>query len=543
MLILSNIAKRFPTETNYLFEDVSFIVNARERVGLIGANGSGKSTLIRIIMGMESPSKGSISLNPPDLRVGYLSQGVVLEDNATIESVIFPQKLIIAQAEAELERLAEQMAAGNESAYDAYDTALNNLLHVSASLEEQAGYRALAELGLEQVNMQAPVSELSGGQKTRLTLARLVAANPRLLVLDEPTNHLDISALAWLEDWIMGFDGGVLVVSHDRAFLDRIVTRVVVLNRETSHAEVFAGNYSEYIAFKQTEQRKQYMLWKDQQAEISRLQADVSRTMAKAVNRENATVNDFQRGRAKMVAKKAQAKAHRLEKYIESDDIVDKPSQHWDVKITFDAITPIHGTSIQLQGVSIGYDRPLIQDIDLTVGGRERIAIIGPNGHGKSTLIKTIIGEVPPLSGRVIVNERAHIGYLSQEQDVLEAAYNAVEVIQQVAPMTQTDARTFLHLFLFRGDDAMRQVQDLSYGERTRLMLARLVASGANVLLMDEPLNHLDITSREEFQQAIMNYNGAIIAILHDRYFIQQFAHKIWHFADGSVREELHTPI
>lgn len=534
MLILSNISKRFPTEESFLFRDVSFKLNGGECSAIIGANGSGKSTLIKIIMGLEPPTTGSVTFQPVNLRIGYLSQGTTINDELTIEYALFPQYQAILEAEETLQALSE-----NLSDEDAYNDALEHLVRLSESLDEQAGYRALQELGLGNIPLDTRVNRLSGGQKTRLILAQLVASNPQLLILDEPTNHLDIEALAWLETWLSSFKGGILLVSHDRQFLDRLAQRVIVLDVETDSARVYAGNYSAYLEQQETEQRKQFMLWKDQQIEIERLKADVSRTMAKAVNRENATVNDFQRGRAKKVAKNAQAKAQRLEKYLASDDMVDKPAQKWGINFDFTTARPVHGQALQLKNLTIGYDRPLINDINLSIGGQERIAILGVNGSGKTALIKTLIKELSPIKGAVIASISTKIGYLSQEQNTLDLSYNALETIQAVASLSEAQTRTFLHQFLFSGDDSLRPIRFLSHGERTRLMLAQLIASGANLLIMDEPLNHLDIASKEKFEQALMSYNGAILSSIHDRYFVERFAHKIWSIQDGVILESL----
>jgi ATP-binding cassette subfamily F protein 3 len=536
MLILSNISKRFPTDDDNLFKDVSFTLNAGECTAIIGANGSGKSTLIKIIMGIESPTTGSVSFQPANLRIGYLSQGTLIHDKQTIQQVLFPQYQAILEAEERLQALSEDLSDG-----DAYDKALDHLIRLSDTLDEQAGHRALLELGLGNISLDTRVNILSGGQKTRLILAQLIASNPQLLILDEPTNHLDIEALAWLETWLTSFKGGILIVSHDRQFIDRLAQRVIVLETETDTVRMYAGNYSAYLEQEETELRKQFMLWKDQEVEIERLKADVSRTMAKAVNRENATVNDFQRGRAKKVAKNAQAKAQRLEKYLSSDDRVDKPSQHWDINLNFLTTHPVHGQALQLKNLSIGYDKDhvLIDGIHLSVGGQDRVAIVGGNGSGKTTLIKTLLKVIQPITGIIITSTSAQIGYLSQEQNTLNLTDTPLETIQAITGLSESQTRTFLHQFLFSGDDALRPIKLLSHGERTRLMLAQLIASGANLLIMDEPLNHLDIASKEKFEQALMNYNGAIISVVHDRYFVERFANKIWAIEEQTIKEVL----
>jgi ATP-binding cassette subfamily F protein 3 len=531
MLILSNISKRFPTDDNNLFKDISFILNAGECTAIIGPNGSGKSTLIKIIMGLEPPTTGSITFQPANLRIGYLSQDTLIDNEMTVEQVLFPQYQAIKEAE-------DHLLSVDLSDADAYNNALEHLVLLSETLDEPAGHRALNELGLGNIPLDTCVKILSGGQKTRLILAKLVASNPQLLVLDEPTNHLDVEALTWLETWLTSFKGAVLLVSHDRQFIDRLAKRVIVLDTETDIVRIYAGNYSAYLEQQETELRKHAMQWKDQQIEIERLKADVSRTMARAVNRENATVNDFQRGRAKKVAKNAQAKAHRLEKYLASDEIVDKPTQRWGINLDFTTTHPVHGQALQLKNLSIGYDQPIIESINLSINGQDRIALLGGNGTGKSTLIKTIVKTIPPLTGIIQTSISAKVGYLSQEQHTLNLNLNPLETIQATASLSEAQTRSFLHQFLFAGDDALRPIRLLSHGERTRLVLAQLIASGANLLIMDEPLNHLDIASKEKFEEALMTYNGAILSAIHDRYFVERFANKVWSIEEKLIVED-----
>jgi ATP-binding cassette subfamily F protein 3 len=539
MLVVSNLAKRFAGENSWLLQNISFIVNRGDRVGLIGPNGSGKSTLLKIILGEIEPDAGSSKLSPPDLRIGYLAQGVIPVDSMTVEQVVLPGYDRLHQLETNVETLASQLGNDSVEIASKYDAALDELIRLSETIDVQAVRRAMDELGINDVTMDTSVATLSGGQKTRLMLAALTATRPDLLLLDEPTNHLDVDALAWLETWLRDFPGGVLIVSHDRAFLDRLVNQVVTLSTETPNAEITAGNYSDYLDHVRREREKHWSQWKDQEDEIVRLQADVSRTMSKAIKREKATVNDFQRGRAKVLMQKAKAKETRLNRYLDSDERVEKPAQTWDVNMAFMHVDHISGDAIRLEDVSIGYDQPLLSNVDLAVQSKDRIAIMGPNGHGKSTLMKTILRQLRPLAGDVYASSSAQIGYLAQEQEVLDPTMTPLGTIQSVANMTETEARSFLHFYLFGGDDSLRPNSQLSYGERARLMLARLVAGGANVLMMDEPLNHLDLISREKFEGALSNFPGAIIAIVHDRYFAEEFATHIWHIADGKLTVQI----
>ena len=541
MLVVSNVSKRFPGAEGYILRDISFVVNAGERVGLIGPNGSGKSTLLRIIMREIDADTGGVQFSPPDVRVGYLSQGSVPEAG-TVESVLLPHSAALRQAETEVERLAGLMTSMADAELLAdYDSALERLMELSNLAGPGDMRQALVSMGLADLAPKTSVQTLSGGQKTRLALAAISIRQPHLLVLDEPTNHLDLAALEWLEAWLRHFTGGVLVVSHDRAFLDRVIDRIVALNIETHTARVHAGNYTSYMHTLQSERDKQWAQWSDQQAEIERLRHDAQRTMARAVRKENATNNDRQRRYAKKVAKKAKAKEKRLERYLESDERVDKPGQTWQVKMEFGDVGHIRGDAVRLDAVSVGYDasRPLLTGLDLRVGRGEHIAITGPNGHGKTTLLRTVIGQLSPLNGSVQVAASVRIGYLAQEQDILDPLTTPLQTIQREARLTETEARSFLHFFLFAGDDSLRPVGDLSYGERTRLMLARLVARGSNLLVLDEPLNHLDLESRDKFEQALANFAGTVLAVAHDRYFIDRFADTTWIVADGNVEVEL----
>ena len=547
MLTVSGISKRFPGADAPILKNISFTVNAGERVGLIGPNGAGKTTLLRIIVGHMAPDSGSVARMPPDLRVGYLAQGLDAPDDAPVRSVLLPAEAALRETEAEIERLAARMAHANGyygALSAAYAAALERLTALDGALDAGRAERMLTVLGLGEVGLDWPVGALSGGQKTRLALAAILLSNPQLLILDEPTNHLDITALEWLEGWLLDFRGGALIVSHDRTFLDEVADRVVALDDVTHTARVFEGGYSGYAAAIRSELDRQWAQWRDQQVEIARLKADVQFTMSKALKRENATKNDFQRRLAKKVAKRAKAKEKRLERYLDSAERVDKPKQTWGLKLDFGDLPPTGQDVVYLEGLSIGYEagKPLLTDLNVAMRAGERVAVLGPNGGGKSTLLKTIIGALPPLAGRVRLGASVRIGYLAQEQETLDPAAHPLSIIQGESGMNETDARSFLHYFLFAGDDVFRPVSNLSFGERARLMLAVLVARGANLLVLDEPINHLDVPSRERFEAALSAFQGSVIAVVHDRYFVDRFATTIWHVAHGALREEIRQP-
>jgi ATP-binding cassette subfamily F protein 3 len=548
MLTVSNLTVRFPGASAPLFQNVSFTVNPGARVGLIGPNGCGKTTLLRAILGDIRAESGGALFNPPDLRVGYLPQGLDAPEDTPLRDVLFPRAAELRAVETDVERLAAAMGTANGDLGDmmaAYADALERLEHLSREIDPGTSKRILAGLDLAGIPLDTPVGTLSGGQKTRLGLAALLLDDPRLLILDEPTNHLDVTALEWLEGWLRDFPGGALIVSHDRTFLDETVTRVVAMDDQTRTARVFEGSYSAYAAAVRSELDKQWAQWRDQQVEIARLQADVRFTMAKAVRRENATEDDFQRRLAKKVAKRAKAKDTRLKRYLASEERVEKPRQTWSLKLDFGDLPPTGQDVVFLDNLTIGYDpaAPLLRDLTLTLRAGERIAVLGPNGHGKTTLLRTIIGELPPLSGRARIGASVRIGYLAQEQESLDPRGTALDVIQSEAPLSHTDARSFLHFFLFTGDDVRTPIADLSYGERARLMLAVLVARGANLLVLDEPINHLDVPSREKFEDALAAFQGSVLAVVHDRYFVDKFATTIWHIADGRLTQETRQPL
>ncbi|MEB2287439.1 MAG: ABC-F family ATP-binding cassette domain-containing protein [Anaerolineae bacterium] len=548
MLSVSNLSKRFPGAEAFLFTGVSFTVNGGERVGLIGPNGCGKTTLLRIIIGEIAADSGSVQRTPSGLRVGYLAQGLPAPDETPLRDALFSRAAELRAAETEVERLAAALVnAGDDLKIlaPAYDAALARLEHFSRDYDPGTVERVLAGLDLAGLPLDAPVGTLSGGQKTRLGLAALLLDDPQLLILDEPTNHLDVTALAWLEGWLRGFSGGALIVSHDRTFLDETVTRLVALDDQTGTARVFEGSYSAYAAAVRSELDRQWAQWRDQQVEIIRLQADMRQTMARAVRKENATHNDQQRRYAKKVAHKAKAKETRLRRYLESAERVEKPRPRWGLKLDFGDLPPTGQDVIFLDGLTAGYDprAPLLRDLTLTVRAGERVAVLGPNGHGKSTLLKTIVGALPPLAGRVRLGASVRLGYLAQQQEILDPGSSALAVIQAETPLGHTEARSFLHYFLFAGDDVFTPVADLSFGERARLMLAVLVARGANLLVLDEPINHLDVPSREKFEEALGAFQGSVLAVVHDRYFVDRFATTVWTIAEGALRTDIRVPL
>ncbi len=539
MLTAHHISKSFGVQT--ILDSVSFSVNRGERVGLVGPNGCGKTTLLRILTGQDQPDAGTVQLTPPDVRVGYLAQGAEFSPGETLADFIARYHHDADVLTAQVERLAESLARAPEQAdlQHEYDAALERLALASPGGGGVQG--TLAALDLAHVPLTMPVANLSGGQKTRLSLAGVLFSNPQLLLLDEPTNHLDLDMLEWLERWLNAFRGAALVVSHDRTFLDRTVTRILDLDPETHTAREYVGNYSAYIEQKLAERERQWGEWRDQEYEIRRVKQDIARTKQQALRVELSTTarQPGVRRYAKKVAHKAASREKKLDRYLASDERVDKPKQGWQMKLEFGG-APVSGQDVlELQDLSVGYgEQVLLSKLDLFVRHGARIALVGPNGAGKTTLVRTIAGRLAPLAGRVRVGANVRVGYMAQEQELLDPKLDAFETISRVAPLSETDVRSFLHFFLFAGDDVFVPVGALSFGERARLALAALVASGCNLLLLDEPINHLDIPSRARFEQALAGFEGTIIAVVHDRYFIERFATEIWRVQSGGIQRQ-----
>ncbi len=534
MLTVHHISKSYGIQT--ILRDVSFSISAGEHVGLIGPNGSGKTTLMRILTGLEMPDSGSVIPTRPGLTIGYLAQGAEFEPDTTMQAALNGAAGSDQDAEAEVARVTSALASAPRDAVlqAQYDAALRGLTDAGRSS------KVLASLGLAEVPATTPVKQLSGGQKTRLMLARVLFAEPDLLLLDEPTNHLDIEMLEWLEAWLRGFGGAALIISHDRAFLDNTVSSILELDDESHGITAYAGNYSAYLMQFLNQREKQMAAFKTQQAQIRRMRQDVVRTKEQARHVEITTTprQPGVRRIAKKVAAKAKAREHKLERYVESDERVERPKPSWQLKLEFESAAKSSQDVFVAEDVSIGYaiDQPLVTELACRMRLGERIALTGPNGAGKTTLLRTIAGRLPLLSGRLRLGMSVKLGYMAQEQELLDPEASALESVQRMATFSETEARNFLHYFLFEDDDPLRPTRELSYGERARLQLALLVAQGANFLLLDEPINHLDIPSRTRFEQALSNFKGTVLAVVHDRYFIERFASTVWVIKEGRVR-------
>ena len=538
MLTAHHISKTYAIQT--ILQDISLSLSSDDRVGLIGPNGSGKTTLMRILAGLERPDSGAVVSTRPNLRVGYLAQGLEFEPDQTIGSSLSLHTVSDAELEAEIASLASALASHPDDSH--LQAKYDSVIHQISNLQSLPSL--LAPLGLADIPFDTPVKHLSGGQKTRLMLARVLLEEPHLLLLDEPTNHLDIDMLEWLEEWLARFNGAALIVSHDRAFLDNTVTSILELDPITHGIKSYPGNYGDYLEQKVMEREKQAQAYQDQQDEIAQLRAAAAhvRGLTKMKKGGKADGGDkFAKGffgnrATKNVAGRAKHIEARIEKIL-TEERIEKPKASWQMKLDFGA--PAHQSKDVLvtENLSVGYDQPLLTGLNLHIRAGQRIALTGPNGTGKTTLLRTIAGKLVPLAGSLKLGVTVKLGYMAQEQELLNPNLNALQTIQSVAPFNETEARNFLHYFLFKGDDALRVTRALSFGERARLQLGLLVAQGCTFLLLDEPINHLDIPSRARFEEALSSFKGTILAVVHDRYFIERFASDVWTVKDGKVEK------
>jgi ATP-binding cassette subfamily F protein 3 len=539
MLQVSNVSKSFGD--NLIFERVSFTLNRGERAGLVGPNGCGKTTLLQIILGELQPDTGSAWCSPATVRIGYLAQALEYEPGQTVGQVTKTAIAGLTQAERRLERLSAQMATARgqdlQQLLLEYDQALDACERLGGYDIEVRTAAILDGLDLRHLDQQTRVDNLSGGEKTRLGLARLLLSNPDLLLLDEPTNHLDITALEWLEAFLQNFDGPVLIVSHDRTLLDQTVSTILDMDPLSRTVTAYPGNYSDYVEAKERERAKHWAAYKDQQEYIAHLQSTIAANKGYAQSIELGTVDFAPRKIAKGIARKAIVQQRRIQRLLDSEERIDKPGRTWQMKLEFLETPPSGRDVLRLEGITMAFDhQPLFRGVNLTLRAGERIALVGANGSGKTTLARIIMGELEPQAGRAQLGAGVKIGYYAQEQENLDADSTPYEVIRAVAPIDQTKIRSLLHYFLFSGDEVFLPVGRLSFGERARLALARLVAQGCNFLLLDEPINHLDIPSRSRFEQAMTAFPGTVLAIVHDRYFIERFATGLWAIQQGTIR-------
>ena len=539
MLQVNGVSKAFGDKT--ILNEVSFILNRGQRAGLVGPNGCGKTTLLRIILGEIAADAGHVTLSPASVRVGYLAQALEYPEGATLGQVLQQSLSATTRHERKLQALSEEIAqcAGAEcdSLLAEYERVLAELESGAASGVRDRADTVLQALDLLGLDPAMPVVKLSGGQKTRLGLASLLVSEPDLLLLDEPTNHLDFEMLAWLERFLCEFRGAVLIVSHDRALLDHVTGTILELRPIDGTLNKYPGNYSDYFEAKQREREKQMAAYKDQQEFIARQTALLTEKKNYARSIEQGTIHFHPRKIAKGIARRAVVQQRRIQRLLDSEERVDKPRRAWDMRAGFGEAQETGRDVLRIEGVSMSFEATeLFCDVSLTLRAGERTVLVGRNGSGKTTLLRLLVGELAPQSGSIHWGSGVVPGYFAQEQDVLDNALSAYETIRAVGTMDSRDTRNFLHRFLFAGDDVFVPAGLLSFGERSRLILARLIAQGCNVLLLDEPFNHLDIPSRHQFEQALGEFAGTVLAVVHDRYFIERFATGLWGIDGTGIR-------
>ncbi len=552
MLQVSHLSKSYGITT--ILDDVSFVLNRGERAGLVGPNGAGKTTLLRIIAGIEQADAGFARLDA-HATLGYLPQGQTFDESLTLDALIRQGVRAWEEAKIKMDALAQELGceASNVNLLAEYGDACARFDALGGYAVETRIEEILRGLGLENVPREMSIEKLSGGQRTRAGLARLLITDPTVLLLDEPTNHLDVDALEWLERFIRNYAGAALIVSHDRVFLDHTVSQIFELDDMTHRVTIYHGDYSDYEIAKARELEHQWSAYQDQQIEIARLTdaARQIRGIAKFRQGGKADTNDkfakaFFANRSKATVARAKSIEKRIEK-IQTDDKIDKPKAGYAMKLDFGemprsaqmvlALEEVgHSFQPSKQSLVISPQPFLIRNMNATLRHGERLALIGANGTGKSTLLKIIVGEIAPREGRVRLGANVRIGYMPQEQETLDVKQTPLQLIRSLMPVDETEARHFLHFFMFEKDEVFTPIGKLSYGERARLILAKLVSEKANVLILDEPINHLDIPSRENFHAALDAFPGSILVAAHDRAFIDRFATGLWAIEHGTLR-------
>ena len=516
ILSCQNISKAFVE--NQVLKNVSFHIEDHEKAAIVGINGAGKTTLLRIIVGEMTPDDGQVVL-AKDKTLGYLAQNSTVDTSHTIYEELLSVK-------ADLLRLEEKIRECENNMKHADGDALEDLMKQYTSLthafETGGGYLYRSELvgvlkglGFTEDEFSKPVATLSGGQKTRVALGRLLLQNPDLIILDEPTNHLDMTSIAWLETYLLNYKGAVLIVSHDRYFLDRIAGKVIEIDQ--SKATTFMGNYSDYAVKKEQLRVAAWNAYMNQQRDIKHQEEVIEKL--KSFNRE-----------------KSIKRAESREKMLDKIEVIEKPSEvRTDMKLT---LTPriLSGNDVlTVEHLSKSFDsHKLFTDVNFEIKRGEHVAIIGDNGSGKTTLLKILNGLVPADQGTFRLGSNVEIGYYDQEHHVLHSEKTLFEEISDDYPyLNNTQIRNVLAAFLFTGEDVFKRIIDLSGGERGRVSLAKLVLSNANFLILDEPTNHLDIMSKEILEDALNGYEGTILYVSHDRYFINRTAHRILDLTEG----------
>ena len=517
ILSCSNICKSFGE--NDILKQVSFHIEDHEKAAIVGINGAGKSTLLKVLIGKLNADDGVVTW-AKGASIGYLAQHQDLEGAETIYDALLEVKKPVIQMEARIRSLELEMKSASG---DELETKLSEYSRLNHEFEMADGYSYQSEitgvlkgLGFTEDEFSKPITALSGGQKTRVSLGKLLLTKPDILLLDEPTNHLDMESIAWLETYLRNYSGAVIIVAHDRYFLDRVVTKIIEL--DMGHCTVFSGNYSAYSDKKAMLRDAAIRAYLNQQQEIRHQEAVIAKL--KSFNRE-----------------KSIKRAESREKMLDKIERLEKPTQandSMDIRLEPDVVSG--NDVLTVTDLSKSFDtQTLFTNVDFEIKRGERVAIIGNNGTGKTTLLKIINGIIPADSGQIRLGSKVHIGYYDQEHQVLHMDKTLFQEIQDTYPnMNNTQIRNTLAAFLFTGDDVFKLIRDLSGGERGRVSLAKLMLSDANFLLLDEPTNHLDITSKEILESALNRYTGTVLYVSHNRYFINRTATRILDLTDGS---------
>lgn len=513
-LVVDKVAKAFGIHE--IFKDVSFMVEQGEHVGLVGVNGSGKTTLLRCLLQPDYVDSGAIKFEP-GISVGYVQQGFT-DIHGTIWEFMYNSCEEVLQLRDKLQYL-EQESAGLDGA--ALEAVLDEYARVTKRYENLDGYnyemrikRVLIGLGYTEEWWQQDAATLSGGQKTRLMLAAALVRNPDFLILDEPTNHLDIVMTEWLEKYLQEFRGGLLVVSHDRAFLDNVAVRI--LEMEGGKLQSFKGNYTRYLEQKAIQTATLEAAYNAQQDYIARTEAYIRR---------------FKAGIKSKMARGRQSQLDRLER-------IDAPVQNEEFELRLPPAAECADRVLIMEDLTIGYgEKVLAKGINLTLRRGEKAALLGANGTGKTTLLKTILGETHPLKGRAKIGNRVQIGYFSQSYERLNPKQTLLDNFVIEYGFTEEHTRSMLGGMLFHGDDVFKEIGTLSGGQKARLVLLKLVLDGANCLVLDEPTNHLDIMARETVEAALTAFDGTVLVVSHDRYFVNEVATRIWELEDQTVKD------
>ena len=518
---VSNLAKYYGAEL--VFQNISFEIEPGQRIGLIGPNGVGKTTLLKILMEQEDYQEGNI-YKRSNIRLDYLDQIPVYPAHLKTIEVLFEAFASILETEKRLKKLQQKMTCCSGTELEEVVKVYGELEH---GYEQMGGYdmherlnRILVGLNIDEKMQQRSFEMLSGGEKSRVILGKILLEEPDILLLDEPSNHLDLSFMGWLESYLQDYKGAVVIVSHDRWFLERAVNRIIEI--EQDGAEIYKGNFSYYQVESKRRLEEKFKQWQAKQKEVNRLeeQAEQFRIWARAGGGE-----------------KMYKRAKELEKRISKIVVPDKPRmENKKIRILKDNVGRTAKEVLRIKNLAHQFDnKRLFNNFTLTVFYQEKIGIMGSNGTGKSTLLKIIMGLIEPCKGKVEIGSRVKIGYLPQEVEFENPNHNLIDVFQSEYQITATQARHELASVLFTGDDVFKSVSTLSGGERSRLKLCLLMYGGANVLVLDEPTNHLDIESREELEKSLQQYEGTVVFVSHDRYFIDTMATKILEIKDNKV--------